>query len=227
MLDADLLESGIYTVPEVARLVAAPAAKVRTWVAGRTGLQRPVIENQLGRLNGTMAVSFTNLMELRFVALFSGAGVRLNAIRDILDDVRDILQHPHPFATRTVFRTDGRKIVADIARQKGVKVYYDLKSHNYEMPVVVMESLKEGIVYDPRGDAAAWYPRPQIAPHVIINPHLSFGRPVLKDSRIPAETIAQAVKVEGSVAMVSDLYEVPEKQVREAVKFQENLNKAA
>src|SRR5690606_21213516 len=125
---------------EVARLVAAPQALVRTWIDGRTNRQRPVIINQLGRMDSTTAISFTNLMELRFVAVFAGAGVKLPAIRAILDEVRDAIDHPHPFATSTVFKTDGKKIVADIARSNGVDVLYDLKSKNYEMPVVVLKS---------------------------------------------------------------------------------------
>lgn len=219
----DLLASGIYTVPDVARLVGASQAKVRTWIGGRPERQRPVIQNQIGRLDGTTAISFTNLMEIRFVALFAASGVKLPAIRAILHEVRDMLQHPHPFATKTVFKTDGKKIIADIAQKKGVTVLYDLKTKNYEMPIVVLQSLKEGVVYDPQGDAAAWYPRPKLAPHVIINPKLAFGRPVLKDSHIPTETIAQAYQAEHSVAAVADFYDVPEKQVREAIKFQEGL----
>lgn len=227
MLAPDLLESGIFTVPDVARLVQASPALVRTWIDGRPDRQAHVIDNQLGRVNGKTAISFTNLMELRFVAVFAAAGVRLPVIRAILDDVREAINHPHPFATKTVFKTDGKKIVADIARINGVDVIYDFKSRNYEFPLVVLKSLKEGVVYDPRGDAAAWYPRPKIAPHVVVNPVLSFGRPVLQESRIPTETIVQAVKAEKSAAAVARLYDVPETQVREALKFQQNLKEAA
>ena len=166
-------------------------------------------------------------MELRFVATFANAGVRLNEIRAIISQVRDEIDHPHPFATRTVFRTDGRKIVAEIAKKNGVKVIFDLRTGNYEMPVVVLQSLKENVVWDPEGEAIAWYPRPTIAPNVLVNPRLSFGRPVLKRSRIPAETIADAVRVEGSAKIVAQLYDVPERQVHEAVRFQQNLQQAA
>jgi len=62
----DLLETGIYTIPDVADLVRAPQASVRVWVEGHTGKQDPAIENQLGRVGGKTAVSFANLMELRY-----------------------------------------------------------------------------------------------------------------------------------------------------------------
>jgi uncharacterized protein (DUF433 family) len=221
-----LLEMGIFTIPEVAELVNASQANVRVWVEGHTGKQSAVIDNQLGRVDGKVAVSFTNLMELRFVATFVGAGVGLREIRKIMDEVRETLEHPHPFATRTVFKTDGRKIVAEIAKNNGVSIY-DLRTKNFEMLNVVMMSLKDDVTYDPAGDAIYWRPRPGIAPNVIVHPHFSFGRPVLEQSRIPTSTIAQSVKVEGSVPFVADIFEVPEKQVREAVKFERELRKAA
>jgi uncharacterized protein (DUF433 family) len=166
-------------------------------------------------------------MELRFIALFAAAGVRLNEIRSIMDDARDSLRHPHPFATTTVFKTDGRKIVAEIGRQNGIKNIYDLRSKNYEMHPVVMKSLKNDVVYDPAGEAVSWRPRPRIAPNVIVHPKFSFGQPILKNSYVPTATLAEAVDVEGSAAVVADLFEVPLKHVREAVKFEQDLKLAA
>jgi uncharacterized protein (DUF433 family) len=222
-----ILDIGIYTIPEAAELVQASKSALRIWVDGRAGRQAPVIENQLGRVERKLAVSFTNLMELRFVSLFANAGVGLSEIRRIMDEARTTLEHPHPFATRTVFRTDGRKIVAEIARRNGVADIYDLRSRNYELSGIVMDSLKEDVVYDPKGDAVSWRPRPKIAPHVIVHPSYSFGRPILEASHIPTETINAAVKAEGSARVVAQLYDLPEKQVHEAVSFERNLHKAA
>lgn len=67
MARPDLLEIGIYTIPEAADLVAAPQASVRVWIEGHTGKQEPIIINQLGRVDDKTAISFANLMELRFV----------------------------------------------------------------------------------------------------------------------------------------------------------------
>lgn len=222
----DLLELGIYTIPEVAELVEAPQDTVRVWVGGHTGKQFAVIDNQIGRVGGKVAISFTNLMEIRFVATFASAGVGLREIRKIMDEVKETLEHPHPFATHTVFKTDGKKIVAEIAKRNGVSIY-DLKSRNYEMLAVVMKSLKDDVSYDPHGDAVSWRPRPKIAPNVILHPHFSFGQPVLRNSRVPTSTIAKSVKVEGSARFVADIFDIPESQVREAVKFERELRKAA
>jgi uncharacterized protein (DUF433 family) len=223
----DLFETGIYTIPDVADLVGAPQASVRVWVEGHTGKQDPVIDNQLGRVGGKTAVSFANLMELRFIARFVKAGVRLHEIRSIMNEAKATLNHPHPFATKTVFKTDGRKIVAEIARRNGLMLVYDLKTKNYEIPSVVMKSFLENIVFDPQGEAIEWTPRPKIAPNVIVHPRIEFGHPVLKRSNIPTAAIAKAVKVEGNAQFVADIFDIPERHVREAVKFEEHLAKAA
>jgi uncharacterized protein (DUF433 family) len=227
MAHPDLLEIGIYTIPDAAELVGAPQASVRVWVEGHSGKQDPVIENQLGRVGGKTAVSFANLMELRFIARFVKAGVRLHEIRAIMKEAKTTLRHPHPFATRTVFKTDGRKIVAEIARRNGLMLVYDLKSKNYEMPSVVMKSFLDDVVFDPQGEAIEWKPRPKIAPNVVVHPRIAFGHPVLKPSQIPTEALAKAFKAEGSAQFVADIFDIPEKHVREAVKFEEQLAKAA
>ena len=223
----DLLETGIFTIPQVAELVEVPQPTVRVWIEGHTGKQEPVIDNQLGRVDGKTAVSFANLIELRFIARFMAAGVGLREIRAIMHEAKDTLSHPHPFATKIIFKTDGRKIVAAIARRNGLDLIYDLRSKNYEMPSVVMKSLKDDVVFDPEGEAIAWTPRPKIAPNVIVHPKFSFGRPILKASHIPTATIAQALKIEGNRQFVADTYEIPIKHVREAADFERSLRKAA
>ncbi len=228
MADPDLVRTGIYSVTDAAELIGVSPQKIRAWVAGwpRT-VTAPVLENDLGWVDGRLAFSFANLMELRFIAFFEGAGVKLREIRAIMDDVREELRRPHPFATNTVFKTDGAKIVAEIAHRNGVTDLYDLRSKNFEMSVVVYRSLKDGVVYDPQGDARAWFPRRKLAPNVIIHPRLAFGRPVLKGSGIPTEAIAEVAQAEGSIEAAAIIFEISTNRAQEAVSFEEHIRRAA
>jgi uncharacterized protein (DUF433 family) len=228
MLLPDLSRSGIYSVSDAARLVGVPAQKVRAWIEGwpRTAVP-PVIQNDLGWVDGRLAFSFANLMELRFVAFFSGADVSMREIRAVMNEVRAAIHRPHPFATNIVFKTDGAKIVADIVRRNGISDLYDLRSKNYEMRIVIYRSLKDGVSYDPKGDAQAWFPRRMLAPNVIVHPKLAFGRPVLRGSGVPTEAIADALQAEGNVETVAALFEITTKRVQEAVAFEADLRKVA
>lgn len=227
MSDLRLIESGIFTIPIVAELLGVPASMVRVWIDGHRGKQDPIIENELGRVDGKLAISFKNLMELQFVAFFSRAGVKLPVIRSIMSEARQILDKPHPFATDEVFQTDGKRIVTVIGRKNGIDSIYDLKSKNYELTPIVLPSLKRDVVYDPAGNARIWYPRRASFPNVIIAPIYSFGRTILRDSKIPTATIAKSYATEKSVGVVSAMFEISEKRVREAVSFETTLRAAA
>lgn len=223
MAALNLMETGIYGVSDAAALVRATERKVRGWVAGYQKGEGPLIDNELGWIDGRLAFSFTNLMEIRFIAFFVDAGVRLPHIRAILNDAKELLNHPHPFATNVVFTTDGRKILARIAKQNGIADLYDLQSHNYEMETIVFKSLKTGVEYDPAGEIRLWRPRPETAPHVIVHPRFAFGQPVLRESRIPTGALRDAVDAEGSAAAVADQFDLPVNQVLEAVRFDRQL----
>jgi uncharacterized protein (DUF433 family) len=222
----DLLETGIYSLSDAARLLGLPTSTVRVWVNGRGDRQSPLIDNELGRSGHTYLISFTNLMELRFVQKFVEAGVKLRRIRAVMAQAKDLLNRPHPFATNVVFTTDGKNILARILSDDGREDVLDLKSQNYEMLEVILRSLKPDVIFDAAGEATAWFPRRDTAPNIVVHPRFSFGRPILLESHIPAEAIEQSVKVEG-VDATADLYEVPVEHVQEAVRFQEQLRRAA
>lgn len=228
MIAPDLTASGIFTVTEAAYLVGVSERKVRGWIAGYPRRNAsPIIQNDLGWIGGRLAFSFRNLMEMRFIALFERAGVSFNHIRAIMSEVKVVAQHPHPFATNIVFKTDGRKIVGEIVSSTTGTAIYDLRTKNLEMSHVVYMSLKSDVEYDFNGDAKSWYPRRSIAPNVIIHPQFAFGRPILRASCIPTRTIADAVKAEGSLVAAADWFALPARQVREAVTFETQLRLVA
>jgi len=222
------LETGVYTVAEAAYLIRVTERKVRGWVSGypKTNMI-PIITNELGWVNNRLAFSFTNLMEMRFIAFFERAGVHLFHIRSIMDEVKSLVEHPHPFATNFVFRTDGKKIVGEAIARKNRKIVYDLHSRNYEMWNIVYPTLKDDVIYDPEGVARGWYPRRDLAPNVILHPKVAFGQPILRKSRIPTRALSDAVKAQGNVRAVAEWFDIPETHVRESVKFETALRQAA
>jgi uncharacterized protein (DUF433 family) len=227
MSDLRLIESGIFTIPVAAELLGVSASMVRVWVDGHSGKQDPIIENELGRVDGKLAISFKNLMELQFVAFFARAGIKLPVIRSIMSEARTILNNPHPFATNEVFQTDGKRIVTVIGRKNGIDSIFDLKSKNYELAPIILPSLKRDVVYDPRGNARIWFPRRAAFPNVIVAPVYSFGRPILRDSKIPTKTIAKSYAAEKSAEVVSAMFEITKRRVREAVSFEAALHAQA
>lgn len=224
-----LLASGIYTVPEASRLIGVHPNKIRGWVAGYPRTQSdPIIRNQIEDQNGQLAFSFTNLMEARFVNFFSQHGVNARSIRLMAEEARRILSHPHPFATNIIFTTDGERIFATAADKAQDKKLYDLKSKNFAFYRIIKQSFKEGVEYDPSGEAMSWRPRKHIAPHVILNPKMAFGQPVMETSGTPTRAIFDAFRADGETyESVGYWFEVPPEEVEEAVTFEFEIARTA
>lgn len=225
----ELLRSGIYTVSEASRLLRARPERIRGWIAGypRTNAP-PLIKNEIGWLRHTLSFAFVNLMEMRFIQHFSGYGVKVGTIRRLAGEAERILRHSHPFATSTVFKTDGKKIFADIAAETNDRKLYDLAARNWAMADVIAQSLFAGAIYDPSGDISGWHPRHETAPDVVMLPHVSFGQPVIVGHWIPTRTLAEAFHAEGKdCEAVAKWYEIPVALVNQAVRFETELALAA
>jgi uncharacterized protein (DUF433 family) len=227
MARLDLLETGIFTVADAARLIRSSEQKIRGWIAGYPRRGDPILQNELGMLEGKLAFSFINLMEMRFLAFFAAEGIHLNSLRFMAREARQLLRRPHPFATDTVFKTDGKKIYAQIMERSGDTKLYNLYARNFEMEPIVERILKEEIVYDPRGAALHWRPRPETAPNVIVHPKRAFGQPTLKESGVPVRALLGALESGDTVKSVARWFDVPEQHVREAEKFGRDLALAA
>lgn len=227
MRELSLLDSGIFTVADARRLIGLPDMRVRRWIDGdrRTNVEA-ILENEIGWRGGNLAFSFVNLMEMRFLAFFASQGVSVRSIRIMAEEAKRITDHRHPFATSTVFKTDGKKIYAETKKQTGDEQLYNLFDRNFEFKPIVAQSLREGVVYDPTGLIRAWHPRKDVAPHVIVDPTRAFGQPVLHDSGIPTKTLADAAQRD-SVSTVAKWFEVSRARVNEAIAFEEELKRAA
>lgn len=225
------ISSGLYTVADAARLIRVKPARLRRWVTGdpHDYKTEPLIGSQIPRLDGQVSLSFVNLIEALFIAKFAERGLHVRSIRAMADEAKRFLGTPHPFATKILFRADGKKIFAEIVRRSGdERALYDLQRHNWAFHGVLRQGLKPAVVYGPSDEAQRWYPRKKLAPHVIVNPVASFGQPVLSDVGVPTRALMDAVKAEGGDSVtVAKWFGIPLERVEEAIKFESRLDRAA
>jgi uncharacterized protein (DUF433 family) len=221
-IDTNALSAGIYTIPQVARLLDVKPWRVRGWVTGYYKmLGRPLIESDFQPIDHHIAVSFVNLIEIRFIAAFSRYGVSVRAIRYMAEEAKRFLRHPHPFATEMIFRTDGRGIFIEAAERTGDPKLYDLRGKNWGIHAILSDAMKNEVVYSDGGLAKAWYPKKNIAPDVVVHPKIAFGQPALDDSGIPTEALYDAYIAEGkNFTRVARWFGIPLKNVKEAIKFE-------
>lgn len=221
---------GSYTAPEAARLLHTSPRNINRWLRGyvyrRAGEERhmaPLWRSQLSMVDDHLEIGFRDLIELRFVKAFTDAGVGLLAIRNCLEYARECANDDHPFSTRR-FQTDGRTIFLESIERSGESKLLDLKKRQYAFRQIIERTFKDLDIED---DAVARWRPFNGKQSIIIDPQRSFGQPIASKSGVPTVTLAQAVEAEGSVEKVARLYEVTAAVVRDALKFEESLQRAA
>ncbi|MBE7186099.1 MAG: hypothetical protein INR68_17010 [Methylobacterium mesophilicum] len=217
---------GSYTAPEAARLLRTPVRNIRRWMLGysygpadKRRSSPPLWQSQLSMIEDQLEVGFRDLIELRFVTAFVEQGVGLLTIRNCLEFARSIVHDTHPFSTRR-FRTDGKTIFLESTRDSVEPELLDLKRRQLVFQRVFERSFRD---LEIEADAVVrWRPFNGKA-SIVIDPRRSFGQPIAAASGVPTIALAQAVKSEGSVSRVAQLYEVAPLVVRDAVRFEESL----
>ncbi|TIO10618.1 DUF433 domain-containing protein [Mesorhizobium sp.] len=225
---ADLFGVGSYTIQEAARLVRTPAINVSRWMRGYSYRRKgqlyaspPLWRTQWPTGdNDPVEIGFRDLIELRFVKVFTEAGVGLLAIRNCLDFARHLVADDHPFSTRR-FRTDGKSIFLESAKlASDEKEMLDLKRRQYVFGQIIERTFKDLDIED---DAVARWRPFNGKDSIVIDPNRSFGQPIAADSGVPTIVLAQAVEAEGSHERVARLFEVSLADVKDAVRFESTL----
>lgn len=76
-------------------------------------------------VEGQLALSFLDLIEVRFVDAFRSKGVPWKTIRSAAQNAMDFFGHDHPFSNER-FRTDGQKIFYDMLKLTGENKMLDM-----------------------------------------------------------------------------------------------------
>ncbi len=206
---------GIYTVGDAARLTAIPRASISRWL-----WKSPLWTPQEVVPGEVLSLSFSDLMEIRFVHAFRQHGVSLQHIRQALAKAREIFDLDYPLSTLR-FKTDGRKIFADVlpqgARSQRWLIEMPSGQHSFEF---ILRHLYEGLEWNDAGRVQSWRPR---SDRVILDPNRSFGEPIVDGEGVPTEILASAYFAEQSVDAVAKWYEVDRASVEDAVEFELSL----
>ena len=228
-----VLGIGVYTVPEAARLTGIPSRTIRRWVTGytytRSGARRhspPLWERQIAPVEDSVALSFRDLLEVRFVHYFRNHGVSWTVIKRAAECASEIIQDSHPFSTKR-FKTDGRSIFAEIVQTTGEESLLNLAKRQYEFKSFVEPFLFEGLEFSDVGiKPVRWWPLGRNR-RVTLDPGRSFGQPICTPESVPTAVLAKAFRADGSLDSVARWFMVHPKSVGDAVDFEARISAAA
>lgn len=227
-MNDNLLNKGVYTLPEAARLVSlgtgthVSSGKINRWLWGQGHSQRlwsPEIDSPYDK----KLVSFRDVVELMFVSVFRAKDVSLQTIRRVIDRATELIADPYPLSSPE-FRTDGKSIIAGALKPTEERLVFDLDSGQLLLDYV-FDRLRKGIDYGEMSKACRFWPLGKDQ-HVVIDASRRFGEPIIHEHGIPTSVLSQAYGVEGSLETVSYWYGVPPSVVEDAVEFERRLEAA-
>jgi uncharacterized protein (DUF433 family) len=217
MTDTDIrpeLGAGVFSFPEAARLVrrhhSVSRARMRRWLNILETLGAHEADD------GSRFLTFTDLVSLEVIASLRDAGLSNQTVRQAEQHLRtEFPGIKHPFAAVGIFYTDGHAVWAalDGVSNNVVEVVGRRRRH-----MVMSDMIRPFITEIHAGNDAPNATRWDIAPGIVVNPKIQFGRPVLAGTRVPVATVLENLKA-GSRSEVADWFALTVDQVRDAEAF--------
>ena len=223
MID-DARYAPLYSIPECARYLGLPAPTVRSWVTparagkGSGASAAPPLVPPAGA--DPIALSFINLVELHVLAaLRQRHKLSLQRIRPAIDFIQNELRVHHPLARRELL-TDGLNLFTEHLGE-----LLNLSAGGQIAIREIVASYLKRVEHDEAGLAQRFYPFSRgdgrAAPMlVVIDPLVSYGRPVIVGSGVRTSVITGRLKYGEAMTDIADDYRLQPQQVEEAVRYE-------
>lgn len=208
---------GIYTAPDIARLLGLPTQKVTRYL-------KKYWDEKLGQgtfgdnyswqsENGkTKAVNFYVLIELHTFFQLQDLGVKPKTILAARQAIANETGLNYPFATSEIL-SDGRKIWYQL--QDAIVNADRTRQTNF---IEIIAQFTKKIDFDASNKAQKFFPQGKNS-EVVVNPHHQFGQPVINGTNIHAENLYLMYKSGETVEFISHLYDLSPKSVNDAINF--------
>lgn len=215
-----------YTYADAARATDVPASTVRSWVVGQPyswgegqeGYFEPLIERPD---ENDRRLSFVNLVEVHVLrALRTGHDVPLQTVRTAIQIAEEELGIDRLLVSRRL-KTGARKLFLDR--------YSDLVELSPSRQIAMRSILNqylERVEWD-EADLPVWFfpfsrsPENRGRKIIAVNPFISFGRPLLKDSGVSTSAISQRIDDGEHPSVVMEDYDISEAELEEALLYEQ------
>lgn len=225
---------GLYSIPEAAKLLTSPTETVKRWIKGypyetKHGhrFSRPVVRHQVDRLHDDNILTFAELIELRFVALFRELGIAMSVIRDAANYLSRSWDTDYPFTLERL-DTDGAKIFGTMKAAEGTEGYphrFVSALHNQQLafPTLLRPYLQK-IEYE--DEVAKQYWPLGKDNRIVLDPARSFGKPIDDETSIRTFVLYQAARGGEEYEDIASWYGVPIAAIEKAVEYEQLLRVA-
>ncbi len=217
--------SGIYTIPDAARILGLPLPKVRRWLKGShtsasvAESPAPYGIDSLG-IKGQGAerhMHFLSLIEIYTVMRLRELKVSFPTIRRARSDLARRLKVEHPFATQSIF-VDGAKLLTE-----NDDLCYELGTNGQIAMRNVLEPFWSRVDFETTTRMAErFYPQGRSS-QVVVDPRLAFGRPTIVGTAITTEALASLYKGGEALHTLALQFDLNENAIHDALAFEHCL----
>jgi uncharacterized protein (DUF433 family) len=226
--DLDIYNIPTYSVTDASRYLNIPLPTLRTWLNGRKyntiegeKYFLPIIQRPSDEMS---QLSFTNLVEAHILRVIRTIhNISLDKVRTALDYISNKFNTSHPLATKK-FSTDG----VDLFLEEVGHLVNVSRSGQLAMKEI-LQQLLDRVEWDENNFATRLYPE---LDHInddkilIIDPHISFGKPTIKGTGVPTKAIAQLYDAGDSMEEIAEDYDCNVIQIKEAILFESHRRAA-
>lgn len=210
------LGKGIYSIPEAAAILNMPVSKVRRWVNKYWELeflQGADVSYTWGKRR-EKAFHFLTLIEIIAVDSFREIGVSFSKIKLAHSKLSEILNTHYPFAHAELM-TDGKRIFHKYLDESLLEVD---EKQQFSFTQLVAPYCQKIDFQDKTQLAERFYPLGKDH-EIVVDPHHSFGQPVIKGTNTTVEVINSMLNAGESPEFVASIYDVNLNAVEDVISF--------
>lgn len=214
-----ILEREMFTVGAAARLLRVPESTLRWWLEGRAyrgTTYRPVIRPEA---TGSPNVTWGEFVEAGLLRQYRTQGVKLAALRDFIDAVRERFGILYPLAHERPFIGPGPRLVQAIQREVGLDAELCLVAvaNGQLLLTPAADAFVTRVEWD-HDLAVSWRPHDDPRSPVRIDPARRFGRPAVHG--ISTDVLWEQLEAGVEPAEVAADFDLSEADVRWAQAYE-------
>lgn len=213
-----------YRLTDAAAYLNIPKATLRSWIKGyyypiKGGkkLFEPIVHLPDPDV---LLLSYTNLVEAFVLSsLRRKHKIDLFKIRKAIKSLQRKFKSRHPLAEHQ-FETNGIDLF--------VQQYGDLVNVGQNDQLAwrqILHNYLERVEHDPSGKAARLYPFIRLGDtdqprNIVINPYVSFGKPVIAGTGLPTRVVAERYKAGDSIPQIARDYGRKDEEIDDAIRYE-------
>lgn len=223
-----VFDNPAYPVSEVARILNLPVATVKSWCFGQayhlaSGSPKRFKSVIQPADSNARLLSFANLCELHVLsAIRRRHKISLSKVRDSISYLRTQLGTDRPLIDKQ-FKTNGVDLFVEHASHllNVSKQGQEALRGDFAVALARIERDRSGMPIRLFPFSRSTTPDAKQPKSIVIDPRLSFGRPVLSDVAVPTEVIVGRFRAGDTLVEMAKDYGVDEEEIEEALRFEQ------